>query len=575
MIEEYREMLKEEDSKKTKTINGLIETINYWGYLIVEHQKNEKVARWKYKNIGIFMELFEKWERNPDNREKELGTYLNRITLLTRDDDGDGDLYCPRFMHLQRPRSIIRTPILRQAKFPQKDTDFFDTILMENPFKRDLQDTMFYRQKDFVIAAEWSRDFIQSYAVSITVEGLLHLSGRKTIRCLINGIVRHQQENDLFVEIQDAFNLDDPEDQVAEFLKVAWFFRVSQRFKGANWIEPKYTFLSLSSPRETSTDALKVRNLSVSFGTKQVLKNVNFKYGQGQILGIIGESGAGKTTLLKAVLGEIEYTGSIHIFGVDAHETKRISPSIGYVPQDLSLQYEKFNPLENILAFANQYNLPQELVLQRGKKILEELDLRISAKIEDLSGGQKRRASIAIALAHNPKILFLDEPTSGLDPKTRFELWKYLDIINKEYGTTICVISHYLDEIEFCDHAAIFMNGIGMWDFGSPQDLKKSIPGKGLALEVTLESVNTKSVTLLRDLKGVDFVIQRGERLRILSDLSSEELASITLELLDKNKIPVHSLEFKVEIDMVDYFTFMSKQRDKMILEEVLSKDDV
>lgn len=91
MIEEYKEMLQDEDIKKSKTIKDLIETINYWGYLVSEHQKNEKLAKWKYKNIGIFMELFEKWERNPDNKDKKLGTYLNRITLLTRNDDDDKD----------------------------------------------------------------------------------------------------------------------------------------------------------------------------------------------------------------------------------------------------------------------------------------------------------------------------------------------------------------------------------------------------------------------------------------------------------------------------------------------------
>ncbi len=91
MIEEYKELLKDEEEKKSKVIRNLIEKINYWGYLVVEHQKNEKLAKWKYKNIGIFMELFEKWERNPDNKGKALGTYLNRITLLTRDDDDDGD----------------------------------------------------------------------------------------------------------------------------------------------------------------------------------------------------------------------------------------------------------------------------------------------------------------------------------------------------------------------------------------------------------------------------------------------------------------------------------------------------
>ena len=84
-------MLQDEEIKKSNTIKDLIETINYWGYLIVEHQKNEKLAKWKYKNIGIFMELFERWERNPDSKDKNLGTYLNKITLLTRDDEDDSE----------------------------------------------------------------------------------------------------------------------------------------------------------------------------------------------------------------------------------------------------------------------------------------------------------------------------------------------------------------------------------------------------------------------------------------------------------------------------------------------------
>jgi len=90
MIDEFKTLIEEEDSNKTKIIRNLIETINYWGFLIVEHQKNEKLAKWKYKNIGIFLELFEKWDKNPDNKDKELGSYLNRITLMTREDDEDG-----------------------------------------------------------------------------------------------------------------------------------------------------------------------------------------------------------------------------------------------------------------------------------------------------------------------------------------------------------------------------------------------------------------------------------------------------------------------------------------------------
>ncbi|MHA1330853.1 MAG: ABC transporter ATP-binding protein [Candidatus Hodarchaeales archaeon] len=490
------------------------------------------------------------------------------ITKAKVDNPEQPDIFCPRFLHLHRGITA-RVFGIRRFETPQKETQVFDTILLENEFKRDLHDSMFYRQKEFPVAAKWASDFIKTFNVKIIVEGVLHISGRKNIRCLVTGFVRHTQEEDIFIEVQDALNLEDPDDKsISEFLKIAWLFRVTQRFKGANWIEPRYTYLELTEDIQLSSEALEIRNLNVSFGEKHVLKDVSFVHPQGAILGIIGESGAGKSTLLKAILGEIDYTGSIKVFGIDARDTKTIAPSIGYVPQDLSMQYARFNPLENILAFASQFNLPQELVLQRGKKILEELQLTSAAPIEDLSGGQKRRASIAIALAHNPKMLFLDEPTSGLDPKTRFELWKYLDIINKEYGVTICVISHYLDEIEFCDKAAIFLNGVGMYDFGSPEQLKSSIPGKGLALEITLESVSMRSVQLLRDIDGVDFVIQRGERLRLLSDLPSEELAEKALELLDKEHISIHSIEFKVEIDMVDYFTYISKQRDIELAKE-------
>lgn len=76
-------------------------------------------------------------------------------------------------------------------------------------------------------------------------------------------------------------------------------------------------------------------------------------------------------------------------------------------------------------------------------------------------------------MVHNPYLIFLDEPTSGLDPLARYELWNYLDLINKEYGISLVVISHYLDEIEYCDKACIFLRGIGFYDFNSPQGLKR------------------------------------------------------------------------------------------------------
>ncbi len=90
LIENFREKIAEGE-KLVPTIQRLIERIDYWGYLLLEHQKNDKVAKWKYKNIGIFMDIFDRWEKNPDNKDKKLINFLNRITLITRDDDSDDE----------------------------------------------------------------------------------------------------------------------------------------------------------------------------------------------------------------------------------------------------------------------------------------------------------------------------------------------------------------------------------------------------------------------------------------------------------------------------------------------------
>ena len=169
----------------------------------------------------------------------------------------------------------------------------------------------------------------------------------------------------------------------------------------------------------------------------------------------------------------------------------------------------------------------------------------------------KRRASIAISIVHNPYLIFLDEPTSGLDPLARYELWDYLDIINKQYGITLCVISHYLDEIEYCDTACIFLRGIGFYDWNTHKGLNKNCRVWGTAIEITLEQFQPKQPRSYGR-KDVAFVIQRGERIRILSDSKLNLLGDRLLEVLSKKGFEVHSIEYKVEVDMIDYFTYVS-----------------
>ncbi len=434
----------------------------------------------------------------------------------------------------------------------------FKNLLLRNSFIRDTQDRIFFRAGEYDKALSWLETFLQKYNINCLVEGIF-ISGNKAIRCTVSGAIKKIAAKEIFVQIEDAFNPDDPLNEDYKLLLTReWIMQIAQ--KGNDKLHPTYIMFEIGEELRLTEKVLDVKDVKVVLGGKTIIHDVNFSIDGGQIMGIIGESGAGKSTTLKAILGEFPYTGKIKVFGLDAQNTKLIAPFIGYIPQELSRMYGNFNALENIVSFGRQYGIPEEILIQRGKKIIEDLGIAEQANqpVDTLSGGQKRRVSIAISMVHNPKLIFLDEPTSGLDPLARYELWEYLDIINKEYGITLCVISHYLDEIEYCDKAAIFLSGIGFYAFSSPQDLKAQLPGGGNALEITLEAVSMEAVDLMRKVEGADFVIQRGERVRILSNLPSKEIADRILKILEEHNIAIHQFELKVAIDMIDYFTYVS-----------------
>ncbi len=445
----------------------------------------------------------------------------------------------------------------------EKTQDIFEIIepnvfVLRNYFKKDLQNRIFFRNSAFDQALSWAKSFIKKYEISVYVEGIIIARDRQ-MSCIVTGTVKSTDDNDLYINLWDAFNPYDPlNDDTKEWLTRNWTIQVSQT--GINKVHPKYILFEIGEELSLSRKILTVDDLSVVLNGRTIIEDVNFKVLKGEILGIIGESGSGKSTTLKAILGEFPYSGKIQVFGLDAKNTKDIAQFLGYVPQDLSRMYGNFNCLENIVAFGRQFGVPDDILIQRGKKILKDLgiDHVANQNISTLSGGQKRRASIAISMVHNPYLLFLDEPTSGLDPLARYELWDYLDIINKEYGITLVVISHYLDEIEYCDKTCIFLRGIGFFEFNTPEGLKKTLPGRGIALEITLEKVDVKSVEILRNIEDVEFVIQRGERVRLLTNKPSDLIAQRVLKKFEEKNIKIHSLSYKVSIDMVDYFTYIS-----------------
>ncbi len=309
-------------------------------------------------------------------------------------------------------------------------------------------------------------------------------------------------------------------------------------------------------------DVLEARNLTVKLKSGQkLIENVSFSLHEGEMLAIIGESGAGKSTTVKALIGDIPSTGVSRIAGIDSRQTSKVRHFFGYCPQDLSYMYETFTPLENIIAFGKQYDIPEWQLIQRGKSLLRDFGILSKGNnaTKELSGGEQRRVSISVAMGHMPKVLLMDEPTSGLDPDNRTELWRYLNYINQEYGTSIIVITHYPIESEFCDKVAVFMRGKSLVAFGSPRSLKESMPNKGFSVGVVLEEVDPRARKTLEAIKGVRFVLQRGELLKVFTDEPLEVIAERCVTALSEKKIPVKIVKTKAVADMVDYYIAITR----------------
>jgi len=309
-------------------------------------------------------------------------------------------------------------------------------------------------------------------------------------------------------------------------------------------------------------DVLAARNLTVKVKSGlKLIENVSFSIREGEMLAIIGESGAGKSTTVKALIGDIPSTGVARIAGIDSKQTQKVRHFFGYCPQDLSYMYETFTPLENIIAFGKQYDIPEWQLIQRGKTLLRDFGIleKGNSPTKELSGGQQRRVSIGIALAHKPKVLLMDEPTSGLDPDNRSELWNYLTYINQEYGTSIIVITHYPVEAEFCDKVAVFMRGKSLVAFGSPARLKESMPSRGFSVGIVLEEVDPRARKTLEGVKGVRFVLQRGELLKVFTDEPLEVIAQSCVTALKEQNIAVKIVKTKSVADMVDYYVAITR----------------
>ncbi|MFX1559359.1 MAG: ABC transporter ATP-binding protein [Promethearchaeota archaeon] len=312
-----------------------------------------------------------------------------------------------------------------------------------------------------------------------------------------------------------------------------------------------------SETRETHRE-IDIIDLQVAFGKFYALKGVSFFANKREFLGIIGASGAGKTTVLRVLTGQIGPTdGQAFVGGYDVtKKSKLISLLVGYVPQleHLSLYYD-FNSIQNAQFFGRMFGLRPKEIEERARNVLTILgfdeDL-ITKRVDRLSGGERKRVSICLGMIHNPPVLLLDEPTTGLDAHLRHETLNYLKELNYELGTTMVIISHDLEIVDYCTRVCLLEEG-NVSQFGTPEELISTLPGRGESIRVALHAMTPEIIRRVNSLPGVQYTAQAGRKaMKLFIDNPSEQILPI-IHKLNEMKLPFEEVSL-VEADFFDYF---------------------
>jgi lipooligosaccharide transport system ATP-binding protein len=218
---------------------------------------------------------------------------------------------------------------------------------------------------------------------------------------------------------------------------------------------------------------LAARGIRKSYGGREVVAGVDLELARGECFGLLGPNGAGKTTTLRMLLGlTVPDSGEITLLGHPVPKAAREGRiRVGVVPQIDNLDPD-FTVRENLVVYGRYFGIAKAEMEARLPRLLQfaALEARADSRIQELSGGMKRRLVLARALVNDPELLFLDEPTTGLDPQARHLMWEKLRVLLRE-GKTILLTTHFMDEAErLCDRLKIIDHGRSLAQ-GTPQAL--------------------------------------------------------------------------------------------------------
>ncbi|MBN2110816.1 MAG: ATP-binding cassette domain-containing protein [Methanosarcinaceae archaeon] len=241
--------------------------------------------------------------------------------------------------------------------------------------------------------------------------------------------------------------------------------------------------------------AIHTEKITKRYGRVTAVDGVDITVEKKELFGLLGPNGAGKSTLIGLLSTMLRPTsGNAQVWGHDIRtDSTKVRKSIGVVFQDTTLD-QKLTGRENLDLHGRLYGLPKKLRHRRIDEVLElvELSGRADEIVQKYSGGMMRRLEIARGLMHYPNVLFMDEPTLGLDPQTRNHIWDYIKELNREKNITIILTTHYMEEADrLCNRLAIVDHG-KIITTGTPSELKSSLGGDILTLELATGKDATK-----------------------------------------------------------------------------------
>ena len=294
--------------------------------------------------------------------------------------------------------------------------------------------------------------------------------------------------------------------------------------------------------------AIEVNSLTKKFGDFKAVDNISFQVEEGEIFGFLGPNGAGKSTTMMILTTLLKPTsGNVFVGGYDVMlNAKKVREKIGYVQQEISVD-EFLTGRENLYLHARINQIPSNLIKSRIDDVLElvELGEKKDQAALTYSGGMRKRLDIANGLLSRPSVLFLDEPTVGLDIQTRRKIWGYIKKIRKDFGMTIFISTHYMEEADkLCDMIGIIDHGkIQIVD--TPKSMKSAIGNEIISFNLVDGKANQDA--LIERINKIEFVKEvkiKQDLITVFSTKSNEVIPNIFQESINL-EMKIRSLTLK------------------------------